>query len=105
VARTFKLTRAAQADLDSIVDYTLRTWGENQCARYVDELEKSFQWLADNPAAGRACDDIRDGLRRLESGRHVVFFVAKDYGARIVRILHDQMQHDLHDMTDDDPAS
>jgi toxin ParE1/3/4 len=103
VAKAFKRTPATESD--SIVDYTLRNWGESQCAGYVDELEKTFQWLADNPAAGRASDGIRAGLRRLESGRHVVFFVAKDYGARIVRILHDQMQHDLHDLTDDDLTS
>jgi plasmid stabilization system protein ParE len=40
----------------SIGSYTLRTWGEEQAVRYIDELEACCQMLADNPALGRTCD-------------------------------------------------
>jgi len=58
----------------NIGEYTLHKWGEAQTARYIDELEVCCQTLADNPALGRLCDDVRPGLRHHEHGRHVVFY-------------------------------
>ncbi len=76
----------------SIADYTLRTWGEAQTARYVGDLENCCRMLADNPALGRSCDDIRPGLRRMEHGKHIVFYRAqKTGGVIVVRILHQRM--------------
>jgi len=67
----FRLSRLAEADLMDIGAYTLRTWGEDQTLRYIDDLEACCQRLADNPASGRACDHVRPGLRRMEQGKHV----------------------------------
>jgi plasmid stabilization system protein ParE len=49
----FRFSRRAEADLLSIGDYTLRTWGKAQAARYLGELEVCCQTLSDNPALGR----------------------------------------------------
>ena len=85
-----RFSRSAEADLLSIGDYTLRTWGEDQAFRYLDALEASCQMLAENPALGRACDNIRPGLRRMEHGRHVLFY-RQVGGILISRILHQRM--------------
>jgi plasmid stabilization system protein ParE len=45
----FRFSRRAEADLLSIGDYTLRTWGKAQAARYLGELEVCCQTLSDNP--------------------------------------------------------
>ena len=87
----FRLSRRAEADLLSIAEYTLRTWGENQTVRYVDELESCCRMLADRPALGRACEDVRPGLRRMECGRHVVFYREDARGILVSRILHQRM--------------
>jgi toxin ParE1/3/4 len=47
--------------------------------------------LAANPALGRACSEIRPGLRRLEHGRHVVFYRQDAAGILVSRILHQRM--------------
>lgn len=70
----FRFSNRAETDLLDIGAYTLQTWGEAQAIRYIDDLEACCQMLADNPALGRECDDIRRGLRRMEHGRHVVFY-------------------------------
>jgi toxin ParE1/3/4 len=70
----FRLSQSAEVDLLSIGDYTIRTWGEAQTVRYLDALESLCKTLAGNPALGCACDNIRPGLRRMEHGRHVVFY-------------------------------
>jgi toxin ParE1/3/4 len=70
----FRFSRRAEADLLSIGKYTLRKRGKAQTARYLTDLEVFCQTLSDNPALGRACDEIRPGLRRLEHGKHVIFY-------------------------------
>jgi toxin ParE1/3/4 len=97
-----RFSRRAEADLLSIGDYTLRTWGRAQAARYIGELEDCCQMLSDNPALGRLCDNVRPGLRRLEHGRHVVFYRQERGGVLVSRILHQRMLPDRHAIDDQD---
>lgn len=71
--------------------YTLDKWGEDQTLRYIDSLETCCQQLAENPQLGRPCDHIRPGLRRMEHGRHVVFYRIEAGGIQVSRILHQRM--------------
>jgi toxin ParE1/3/4 len=92
----FKLTRHSEADLDAILEYTLETWGKKQAGRYLDDLQACLQELADGLGLERSCDSIRPGLKRREHGRHVVFYRPKEYGIRVIRILHQDMLPDQH---------
>jgi toxin ParE1/3/4 len=96
----FRFSRRAEADLLGIGRYTLRKWGKAQTSRYLSELEASCQTLAENPALGRACDDIRPGLRRLEHGKHVIFYRQEPAGILVSRILHQSMLPGRHDIGD-----
>ena len=96
----FRFSRRAEADLLSVGRYTVRTWGKAQTARYLGELQACCRTLADNPALGRACDDIRSGLRRMEHGKHVIFYRREPTGILISRILHESMLPENHN-TDD----
>ncbi len=98
----FRLSRLAEADLLSIGAYTLLTWCETQTIRYLNELEACCQQLADNPASGRSCDDIRPGLNRKEQGKHVIFFRREPGGIRMSRIMHERMLPERHAFTDED---
>jgi toxin ParE1/3/4 len=98
----FRFSRRAEADLLSIGAYTVRTWGEDQAIRYIDDLEACCQMLADNPALGRVCDDIRPGLRRMERGRHVVFYREDAGGILVSRILHQRMLPERRAIDDED---
>lgn len=98
----FRLSRRAEADLAEIVRYTFETRGEDQTARYIDELETCCQRLANNPALGRTCDHVRPGLRRMERRRHVIFYRQDSAGIFISRILHQRMLPERHPLEDDD---
>ena len=98
----FRFSRRAEGDLLSIGGYTLRTWGEVHAVRYIGDLEVCCQALADNPALGRLCDDVRPGLRRLEHGKHVVFYRQVRGGIVVSRILHQRMLPDRHAIEDQD---
>ncbi len=86
----------------NIGDYTLRTWGKAQAVRYIGELEACCRMLADNPALGRLCDDVRPVLHRLEHGNHVVFYRQERAGVLVSRILHQRMLPDRHAIDDQD---
>jgi toxin ParE1/3/4 len=58
--------------------------------------------LAGNPALGRSCDDVRRGLRRMECGRHVVFYRQDAGGILVSRILHQSMLPERHAFDEDD---
>lgn len=98
----FRLSRRAETDLLSIGGHTLRTWGEGQAIRYIDDLEACCQMLADNPKLGRGCDDVRQGLRRMERGRHVVFYREDAEGILVSRILYQRMLPEAQAIDDED---
>ncbi|MGD0367053.1 MAG: type II toxin-antitoxin system RelE/ParE family toxin [Acidobacteriaceae bacterium] len=85
------LSPQARADLVDIGAYSLRTWGEARTIRYLNQLEDAMERLAGNPMLGRACDEIRPGLRRMQEGRHVIFYRRRERGIRVIRILHQNM--------------
>ena len=102
----FRFSHRAEADLFNIGLYTFRTWGEIQTDRYIRQLEDCCQLLADNPALGRKCDEIRPGLRRMKQGKYIVFYREKSGG--ICRILHQSMlpeKQAIEDDKDDIPDS
>ncbi|MEP6601492.1 MAG: type II toxin-antitoxin system RelE/ParE family toxin [Nitrospirota bacterium] len=97
----FRLSRLAEADLMDIGAYTLRTWGVDQTIRYIDDLESCCRQLAENPASGRPCEHVRPGLRRMEQGKHVVFFRRELGGILVSRILHERMLPERHTIEDE----
>jgi toxin ParE1/3/4 len=98
----FRFSRRAESDLLSIADYTVQKWGKAQAARYLGELEFCCQTLADNPAIGRLCENVRHGLRRHEHGKHVLFYRQERNGILVSRVLHQRMLPDRHAIDDQD---
>ncbi|HVT97205.1 MAG TPA: type II toxin-antitoxin system RelE/ParE family toxin [Acidobacteriaceae bacterium] len=86
-----RFTARAEADLTRIADYTLHMWGETQKVRYVRSLQACCVRLEENPMLGRPCDEIRPGLRRMEEGKHVIFYRPEKNGIAVYRILHQSM--------------
>jgi toxin ParE1/3/4 len=104
VARV-RLSRRAEADLLGIGTYTLRAWGEDQAGRYIDDLEAFCETLAANPAQGRRWDEVRRGLRRMETGQHVVFYREETGGILVSRVLHQRMLPEQYDLEEEDGVS
>jgi toxin ParE1/3/4 len=87
----YRLTPAAQSDLEAIWLYSLDAWGGDRARRYTDDLTAAFKRLAKNPRLGMSSDHIREGYRMARVGRHVIFFRVTDYGIAVIRVLHDRM--------------
>lgn len=85
----FRIVFRALARRDIVVqaEHSERRWGKRQTRRYLDELESSIQKLTDNPMRFPEFDP-RPGLRRMNSGRHAVFYLVSDDWIEVVRVLH-----------------
>jgi toxin ParE1/3/4 len=92
----YRLSPAAERDLERIWKYTLGEWGLEQADRYADLLTAAFQALAESPKSAPACDHIRQGYRRRNVERHMIYFRVTDYGIAIIRVLHDRMDAPRH---------
>lgn len=92
----YRLTPAAERDLESIWVYTFRQWGAVRANKYVESLTEAFTKLAHLPEIAPTCDHIRPGYRRYGVGRHILYFRTTSYGIAIVRILHDRMDAPRH---------
>ena len=92
----FRLSPAAERDLEGIWTYTSDEWGLEQADRYLDMLTGTFQLLAESPKSAPACDHIREGYRRRGVGRHMIYFRVMPYGIAVVRVLHERINAPRH---------
>lgn len=92
----YRLTPAAEGDLESIWAYTARQWGVEQADRYIDFLTAAFAELANSPQTAPACNHIRPGYLRWGVERHMIYFRVTDYGIAVIRVLHDRMDAPRH---------
>ena len=92
----YRLSRLAELDLDEIADYTMDAWGANQADIYINQLVECFLRIAQRPELGRPVDSVHPGFRRIEQGKHVIFYMTDSDGAFISRILHQSMLPSRH---------
>lgn len=84
----FILSKAADADLEDIFDYTLKEFGLDQAVSYVSGFDDTFNMIAENLEIGRERKEIRGDLRSFSKDKHVIFYRILSDHIRIVRILH-----------------
>jgi len=96
--REYRLSGLAELDLADIADYTTDTWGAKQANLYLDSLAECFIRIARMPSLGRACDSVHAGFRRIEQGKHVIFYRPDERGVFISRILHQSMLPARHEL-------
>lgn len=87
----YSLSAKAVADLDGIYEYTILEFGLEQARAYLLGLHERFEMLAEQPGVGRDAKEFAPDLRRSEYQSHVVFYVPRVNGVRIVRVLHEGM--------------
>jgi toxin ParE1/3/4 len=99
---TFQLSKSARSDLREIARFTTHRWGKAQATAYILQLRERCQQLATSPNVGRSNRGDPFGLRRVESGSHVVYYQQREDDIWIVRILHKSMLPSRHLMHDSD---
>ncbi|HEY8575548.1 MAG TPA: type II toxin-antitoxin system RelE/ParE family toxin [Devosia sp.] len=80
-----KLSRRAEADLQEIYGYTLRAFGPRQAEKYLKDLSRTFELIAEYPQSG----PLYEGkTRQFLHGSHIILYRVHDEGILIGRIFH-----------------
>ncbi|WP_369935560.1 type II toxin-antitoxin system RelE/ParE family toxin [Xanthomonas tesorieronis] len=92
MTKGYVLTEAAEADLRSVVRYTMQRWGEPQVRRYIAELEQGIARLAKGEGSFRELGALYPALRVAHCAHHYVFCLPRENApALIVAIFHERM--------------
>jgi toxin ParE1/3/4 len=81
-----RFSRRAERDLNLIGSH-IRNHNPAAAERWVD-LESKCRALAGQPGLGRPRSDLRQNLRSLAVGNHIIFYRQIEDGIEVVRVLH-----------------
>jgi toxin ParE1/3/4 len=85
----YKLSRKAEEDIIAIFMYGVSQFGIQQAERYHDLLERTFQFLAENPEAARERAEITPAVRIHPIESHIVIYTVDEGGdVFVVRVRH-----------------
>jgi toxin ParE1/3/4 len=94
--REIEFARASLRDIAEIGRESERVWGSAQRDKYLGEINRRIEQLADRPELGPVHDAERPGLRRLRVGSHIVFYRFDEVRLLVVRVLHQRMDLERH---------
>jgi len=83
----YRLTRAADRDLERLFDFGIDRFGLDRALDYVGGMKRQFEAVAENPALYQSVDHIRPGYRRCVYRTHSLYYTAGQDGVIIIRIL------------------
>ena len=99
----YVLSTQADADLVSIYEYTITTWGVDQFQKYRQQIESAIQTIADNPSLPRSKErnDLLTGIRLFLVEHHYIAYRVRTDVVEIGRVLHESMHFEAQ-VSDDD---
>lgn len=91
--KPWRLTRAAEASLADIADWTYQTFGPRQAASYEEDLIIACRDIAAGTAISLDCrriidPDLPEDLRFARVGQHCVIFIEEAERVIIIDFLH-----------------
>ena len=67
---------------------------------FSTRVDRLFRTLAKQPSTGRSRSELLPNLRSIPIGSYVIFYIARDRGIEIVRVLHGS--RDLNSILEDE---
>jgi toxin ParE1/3/4 len=78
-----------QAEIDLLDIWSYISQDSFEAAdRFLEKPLDNFNFLAENPMAGRAREELLPGLRSFPAGRYLIFYTPMDDGITLDRVLH-----------------
>ena len=94
MAKPYRLSPLAEADLEEIWLYTFRHWSMEQADSYHRNLVAAFEGLAAGAKQGRP--SVLPGFQKYLCGSHVVYFLDHADHLDVIRILHQRQDAERH---------
>ena len=83
----FRLSAEAEQDVAEMYRRGFWLFGERQADKFFNELFDLLDLIAQIPRSGRLAEDIYPDLRRAEFNPYVIFYLPRDYGIYVLRLL------------------
>lgn len=83
----YRLSLDAEQDVGEMYRRGFWMFGEHQADKFYNQLFDSLELLASFPLSGRPAEDIYPELRRVEFNPYVIFYLPRDYGVYVLRLL------------------
>lgn len=96
MSSSYSIRELAQIDLEKIWFYTYNKWGIEQADNYLSLFFDRFEWLTENPLAGKNREEIKAGYYCFPEGRHLIFYTIFKKEISIIGIPHQSMDIDNH---------
>jgi toxin ParE1/3/4 len=87
----FRLTTAAERDIQTLFQSSQLMFGPRQTDIYMAGLDQAFRNLAGTPGMGRHADELKPGFFRFRYQSHVIFYTVESNRIVIRRVLHARM--------------
>ena len=84
----YRLSKAADKDLENIAEYTINEFGIEQARIYKDTLIATFELLAHHASVGRDFNHLGKGWRRHPHQDHCIYYKEVASGILILRLIH-----------------
>ena len=81
----YRVSGAAEQDLDEIFLYWAKRAGLKAADRLMDSITERFWLLGEYPDAGRSAEDIAPGVRCFPAGKYLIYY---RHTRRVTDILH-----------------
>ena len=83
----YRLSDEAEHDLAEIYRRGFWKFGELQADKFYNQLFDTLDLLASFPKSGRSAHEIYPELRRVELNPYVIFYLPRDYGVYVLRLM------------------
>lgn len=92
------VTEQAKADIEGIIEYTIERFGIEKAFKYDELITETLDTIAVNPFSPlhKQLEKPDSAMYFLRAGKHNVYYELRAGNTYIVRILHQQMNQDLH---------
>lgn len=88
----YELTADADSDLEEIIRYSIRKWGEKPAGQYADKLHQCFEKIARKEAVSRTFSETYANAFVTRCEHHYVFYLHPEgKRPRIFAVLHERM--------------
>ena len=84
----YRVSKNAQRDLEEIFLYWANRAGLRVADRLIDGITDRFWILGEHPDAGRASEDIGDGVRCFPAGKYLIYYRKTRTGIDILHVFH-----------------
>jgi len=84
----YRVSPAADRDLDDIFAYWAKRASPETADRLIDSIVERFWLLGAHPSFGRRCDDLGAGLRCFPAGKYLIYYRVSHNRTDILHIFH-----------------